>query len=98
MEGKIIYNMFSQTNPELHAREKRPIAKYYTMNGVLPLEPHIDVMINYFGQRLEEEFMDGANAGKTCDLGRWLLYCMIHILPIKTDHANMLARCVGRRR
>jgi hypothetical protein len=37
------------------------------MTGVLPLEPHIDDMILYLCQRLEEEFIDGANANKICD-------------------------------
>jgi hypothetical protein len=54
---------------EVHARQKRPISKFYSMNGVLPLEPHMNKVINYFCQRLEEMFMDGLNAGKCCSLG-----------------------------
>ena len=74
--GKIIYNLFSETDHEAHARQKRPISKFYSMNGVLPLEPHMNKVINYFCQRLEEMFIDGLNAGKSCNLGQWLLYCM----------------------
>ncbi|KAE8147819.1 cytochrome P450 [Aspergillus avenaceus] len=72
--GKIIYNLFSECDPEVHARQKRPIAKFYSMTGVLPLESHIDEVISYFCQRLEEGFVDGSNAGKTCKLEQWLSY------------------------
>ncbi|CAI7654472.1 unnamed protein product [Penicillium glandicola] len=69
--GKIIYNLFSECNPQLHAQQKRPISKHYSLTGVLPLEPHIDDMISYLCQRLEEKFIDGS---KTCDLGEWIAY------------------------
>jgi hypothetical protein len=59
----------------VHAREKRPISKYYSLAGVLPLEPHIDDMISYLCRRLEEEFIDGSNSNKSCDLGEWIAYC-----------------------
>ncbi|QGA17376.1 hypothetical protein EYB26_005047 [Talaromyces marneffei] len=74
VDAKIIYNLFSQTDPVAHAREKRPIAKYYSMNGVLSLEPHIDKMIGYLCKKLEEEFIDKPEAEKSCDLGQWLLF------------------------
>ncbi|KAH1494942.1 hypothetical protein LV164_001306 [Aspergillus fumigatus] len=72
--GKIIYNLFSECDPQVHALQKRPIAKYYSMSGVLPLEPHIDETIGFLCRRLEEEFIDGPKAGRPCDLGQWLLY------------------------
>ncbi|KAF9887541.1 hypothetical protein FE257_010119 [Aspergillus nanangensis] len=68
--GKIIYNLFSECNPEEHARQKRPIAKHYSMAGVLRLEPHIDEMIACLCQRLEEKFFDGL----TCDLDQWIRF------------------------
>ncbi|GFF61337.1 pisatin demethylase [Aspergillus udagawae] len=72
--GKIIYNLFSECDPQVHAQQKRPIAKHYSMSGVLPLEPHIDETIGVLCQRLEEEFIDGSKAGSLCDIGQWLLY------------------------
>lgn len=48
------------------------------MTGVLPLEPHIDEMIKYFCQRLEEKFIDGSYSTKTCDLGEWIAFCKFH--------------------
>ncbi|KAJ5375837.1 hypothetical protein N7517_007843 [Penicillium concentricum] len=71
--GKIIYNLFSECDPKVHAQEKRPISRHYSLVGVLPLEPHIDDMISYLCQRLEEEFIDGPSP-KTCDLGEWIAY------------------------
>lgn len=73
--GKIIYNLFSECKPEVHALQKRPIAKYYSLNGVLPLEPHIDEIIRYFCQRLEENFVDVSNGSRICDLGEWISFC-----------------------
>jgi hypothetical protein len=73
--GKIIYNLFSECDPQVHAQQKRPIAKHYSMSGVLPLEPHIDETIGVLCRRLEEEFIDGSKAGSLCDIGQWLLYC-----------------------
>ncbi|KAJ5505162.1 hypothetical protein N7463_008036 [Penicillium fimorum] len=71
--GKIIYNLFSECDPKVHAQQKRPISKYYSLAGVLPMESHIDDMISYLCQRLEEEFIDESNP-KTCDLGEWIAY------------------------
>lgn len=30
VNGKIVYNIFSQTGPEIHARWRKPISKYIT--------------------------------------------------------------------
>ncbi|KAJ5973116.1 uncharacterized protein N7479_003034 [Penicillium vulpinum] len=73
-DGKIIYNLFSECNPKVHAQQKRPISKHYSLAGVLPLEPHIDDTISYLCRRLEEEFINGSNSTKTCDLGEWISY------------------------
>jgi hypothetical protein len=70
-----VYNLFSQTDPQKHAAEKRPIAKYYSMNGVQPLEPHMDTVIKELCHQLESRFMDGPDAEEHCDLGQWILFC-----------------------
>jgi hypothetical protein len=72
---QIVYNLFSETDPKKHAAEKRPIAKHYSMNGVQPLEPHMDTVIKELCHQLEARFMDGPTAGKSFDLGEWILYC-----------------------
>ncbi|KAJ5901462.1 cytochrome protein [Penicillium taxi] len=71
---KIIYNLFSECKPEIHAREKRPIAQHYSMTDILSLEPHIDQMISYLCERLEENFMNGSSSSKTCDIGEWIAF------------------------
>lgn len=71
VNGKIVYNLFSETDSKKHAREKRPIAKYYSPAGVAALEPHMDTMISTLCQALEARFLGG---GKPFDLGEWLLY------------------------
>lgn len=70
-----MYALFGETCPQVHAHMKRPIAKFYASNGVLPLEPHIDDIISLFRRRLEEEHMNQPNSGRPCDMANWLLYC-----------------------
>lgn len=53
------------------------------MTGVLPLEPHVDDMIQYLCQRLEEKFIDGPNANKICDLGEWISFCKFCLLVLQ---------------
>jgi len=35
----------------------------------------MDKVIDLFCKRLEQEFIDGPNAGKICNIGDWLLFC-----------------------
>lgn len=83
---KVIYNIFSQTDNDLHARERKPIAKFYSMNGILPLEPLIDSVIRKLCEELERRFMDSPNAGKPCNLGDWILYCKVNFCPALRYH------------
>ncbi|KAL2292125.1 hypothetical protein FJTKL_10773 [Diaporthe vaccinii] len=46
VSGKLIFNLFSETDAKKHAREKRPVAKYYSKGAVAALEPHVDAMIS----------------------------------------------------
>jgi hypothetical protein len=75
--GKIIYNLFSECDPIIHAQQKRPISQHYSLSGVLLLEPHVNEMTQYLCQRLEETFIDEHRATKTCNLGNWILFCML---------------------
>ncbi|KAK0639669.1 cytochrome P450 [Cercophora newfieldiana] len=70
IEGHIVYNLFSEINVEKHAQEKKPIAKYYSPNGVAPLEPHMDKMITQFCDELEKRFMPK----KPFDICDWIGY------------------------
>ncbi|KAL3477958.1 cytochrome protein [Aspergillus californicus] len=73
-DGRIIYNLFSECDPETHARQKRPIAKHYSMTEMLLLEPHVDEVMGYLCYRLEETFIDTPNAEKTCALDDWISF------------------------
>lgn len=75
VDGKNVYNLFSQTDPKKHAQERRPIARYYSVNSVLSLEPHMDKVLNHLCHQLETQFVDGNHSDRTCDLGDWILYC-----------------------
>ena len=35
----------------------------------------MDKVVNQLCHELEKRFIDGSNAGKTFDLGQWILYC-----------------------
>lgn len=71
MNGHIVYNMFSQTDRSIHAAWKKPIAKYYSMNGVLPLEPHVDSVLAQTVDALDARF---ATTSKPAPLDDWVLY------------------------
>ncbi|KAK7959210.1 cytochrome P450 [Apiospora aurea] len=73
VDGEIVYNIFSQTDPEIHARWRKPISKHYSTNGVLPLERHIDNVLSKFSMALESRYIKtGKGAG--CSLDQWLRF------------------------
>ncbi|OQE15890.1 hypothetical protein PENSTE_c026G05329 [Penicillium steckii] len=72
--GKIIYNLFSECDRSIHSVQKRPISKYYSLNGILSLEGHIDTMIRNLCQRLDEKFVDVSKSSQICDLGEWVSF------------------------
>lgn len=76
VNGKIVYSIFSTTDPVEHARTQRPIAKHFSFSSVLALEPHMDKVINDLCSHLERRFTDGPQKGKPCDLGEWIAFCL----------------------
>ena len=75
MNGQIVLNLFSQTDPVKHRKERQPIAKHYSSAGITTVEPHMDKVIDQFCNELEKRYIDGDNAGKVCDIGQWTLFC-----------------------
>jgi hypothetical protein len=75
VNGQILLNLFSQTDPVKHRRERQPIAKFYSSASVSTLEPHMDKVINQLCEELERRFIDGDNADKVCNIGQWISYC-----------------------
>jgi hypothetical protein len=75
--GQIVYNVFSITDPAAHSRMQRPIAKHFSISGVLALEPLTDQSIQQLCDSLEQRFASSGSAkGKPCDLGEWIAYCL----------------------
>ncbi|KAH8590119.1 cytochrome P450 [Bisporella sp. PMI_857] len=70
----IIKNVFSTQSNDFHSQKMRPISKFYKMANILQCEPLVSQTINAFCKRLDEEFISGRNAGKTCKMDEWLLF------------------------
>lgn len=71
---KIISNVFSTLSNEFHSEQLRPIQKFYKMSSLLPTEPLVDQTILSFIQKLDDEFVLGKNAEKTCTMDEWLMF------------------------
>ncbi|ROT39072.1 cytochrome P450 [Sodiomyces alkalinus F11] len=73
-DGQIVYNLFSQTDPKKHKKEKGPIAKHYSTASIADLEPHMNTMIEMLCSQLETRCLGGAEAPNEFDLSDWILY------------------------
>ncbi|KAI0144482.1 cytochrome P450 [Xylariaceae sp. FL1272] len=74
-EGQITYNIFSETDTAAFIRMKKPIAKCFSMNGVLSFQTHIDNVLAHFVRQIDERFGAAQNASSTAfDFGKWMLY------------------------
>ncbi|KAK6602264.1 benzoate 4-monooxygenase cytochrome p450 [Botrytis cinerea] len=62
-----------QTN-DVHSQMLRPVQKLYKMGHILTLEPLVDNTINNLFRRLDESFVNGPNAGKTCKIDDWMVF------------------------
>ncbi|KAM9885342.1 hypothetical protein VDGL01_00425 [Verticillium dahliae] len=74
VNNQIVLNLFSQTNPKQHAKERKPIAKFYSPSATAALEPHIDSVIKKFCQDLERRFINVPDDKREFDLGQWILF------------------------
>ncbi len=75
VNGKIVYTIFSTTDPVEHAHIRRPIAKYYSQSSVLTFEPHVDKLVDELCRHLESRFIDVPGGPEECDLGKWIGFC-----------------------
>ncbi|KAK0747253.1 cytochrome P450 [Apiosordaria backusii] len=71
--GEIMYNLFSQIDPELHAKWKRPVAKYYSAAAVAKVERKMDEVVHLFCRELEKRICGEKGKGGM-DLGNWIVY------------------------
>jgi hypothetical protein len=70
----VIQNVFSTQSNEYHSQLLRPIGKFYKMSSLLPIQNLVSGTIETFCRRIEEEYIDGPNAGKTCKMDEWMLF------------------------
>lgn len=89
VEGKLYYNIFSECNPEEHARIKKPIAKYWSAPGVAPMEPHVDSVISTLCRALDQRFAGDEAFGKTFDFAEWMLFCKIPVISCYWNQADL---------
>lgn len=91
MDGRVVYNLFSLQDPVEHARQKRPVARHYSLAGVLTLESHVDETIRLLCRMLEQRHMPGCHDGKAgdetwgqfssgFDVGEWIKMCTFWVL------------------
>lgn len=84
--SQIIYNIFSETNPEEHARIKKPIAKYFSASGVASMEPHVDKAVALFAKQLGTRFAGKDNKmGQPFNFGDWCMFCKSRLLLTRTS-------------
>ncbi|KAI6347078.1 hypothetical protein MCOR30_000395 [Pyricularia oryzae] len=72
VDGRVAYNLFSLRDPAEHARQKRPVAKHYSLAGTLALQPHVDDTIRLLRRSLDERYMGADGFGEGFDLGEWV--------------------------
>ncbi|KAK8113049.1 cytochrome P450, partial [Apiospora sp. TS-2023a] len=66
VDGKIVYNIFSQTDPETHAHWRKPISKQYSTNSVLLFESRIDDVLSELCTELESRYVNISNDSACC--------------------------------
>ncbi|GAB1312635.1 Pisatin demethylase [Madurella fahalii] len=84
VNGKIVYSIFSTTDPAEHARMQRPVAKYFSFGSVIAMEPLMDKALNDLCDQLERRFTNGRGNGQVCDLGDWIAFCAWDLITMIT--------------
>ena len=72
-------HIFSTRSNQFHLEQLMPIQNFYSIQGVLAYENLIDRAMLLLCEQLEARFVNGANAGKTCDIADWISYCEFHL-------------------
>ncbi|KAI8276714.1 hypothetical protein K4K59_009688 [Colletotrichum sp. SAR11_240] len=75
VNGEIVYNLFSETDPEKHKRERKQVAKHYSSRSISSLEPKMNETIKLLCDQLDKQCIGSPCAEKNIvDLGAWILY------------------------
>ncbi|KAJ0383477.1 hypothetical protein COL922a_010402 [Colletotrichum nupharicola] len=75
VDGEIIFNLFSETDPERHKQERKYVAKYYSRRSISFLEPKMNDTIKLLCNQLDKQCIGSLGVEKNgFDLGAWILY------------------------
>ncbi|KAK3688246.1 cytochrome P450 [Podospora appendiculata] len=74
VDGKNTPTLFSATDPAVHARMKKPIAKYYAVGNILSFEARADALVKHFCNELERRYVNGPDGPKAFDLSEWIIF------------------------
>jgi hypothetical protein len=85
-KGTILPTIFATQDEPLHRMLKRPIAAVYSMSNLVSFEPLVDSTVDVFRHELDRRFVE---TGQTCDLGTWLQYFAVSIIPGRTLFGEM---------
>ncbi|KAF2679918.1 hypothetical protein K458DRAFT_460392 [Lentithecium fluviatile CBS 122367] len=64
-------NIFGTRSNEFHSQQIKPIRALYKQQFATELEPLMKDTLCMLCNRLEQDFIRGANAGQTCDMGQY---------------------------
>jgi hypothetical protein len=68
VQGSRPFDLAGERNEKTHAEQRKLVARAYTMDSMIYLEPKVDVVIKKLIEKLNEQ------CGNTIDLGTWLQY------------------------
>jgi hypothetical protein len=88
-DGQRISNIFGTRSNDFHTRQIRPIRHLYKPAFATELEPVMNDTVRVLCTELEQRFMQGANVGKTCDIGEWISYFVWDFLGDMTFSKRM---------
>ncbi|KAK3323775.1 cytochrome P450 [Cercophora scortea] len=74
VNGVVTPTLFSATDPAVHARMKKPIAKYYSVGNILSFEARADALVKHFCNELERRYINGPDGPKAFDLSEWIIF------------------------
>ncbi|KAI1073405.1 cytochrome P450 [Whalleya microplaca] len=79
VDGKVLYNLFSETDPVHHIRMRRPIARFFRQDIVLSKEAIMDDVVKDLCSHLEKRYQR-----QSCDLGSWISFCAWDVISSLT--------------
>ena len=75
VQGSRPFDLTGERNEKVHSEQRKFVARPYSMDSIVHLEPKIDGVIQCLVGKLDEM------CGQTFDLGDWLQYFAFGLLP-----------------